>query len=65
MLTEVSAVDGRAWTKQRIAFLEGLLQGDELSDEQRTATEAELQQLRSKKRGVLGWLFPGRLPHQR
>lgn len=64
MLADVSAVDGRAWTKQRIKFLEDLLQG-ELPDDQRAATEAELQQLRSKSRGLLGWLFPGRLPHQR
>jgi hypothetical protein len=41
-----------------------MLRGD-LTDEQRTAVEAELTTLRQQRRGVLGWLFPTRLPHQR
>jgi len=63
MLADVPTVDGREWDRKRIQFLEALLE-DELSAEQRAATEAELADLRTKRRGLLGWLFPGRLPHQ-
>ena len=64
MLADVPTMDGRAWTKQRIANLEAMLH-DDLTDEQRAAVEAELVQLKQQRRGVLGWLFPTRLPHQR
>lgn len=64
MLADVPTVDGRAWTKQRIEFLEGELAKDP-PVEQRLAIETELEELRrSSKRGLLGWLLPGRLPHQ-
>ena len=56
-------IDGREWNRKRIEFLEALL-ADELPAEQRAAAEAELAELRKKKRS-LGWLFPGRLPHER
>lgn len=64
MLTHVATVERREWTRKRIAFLEELLHS-ELSDQQRSAAEAELAQLKTQRRGVLGWLFPVRLPHQR
>jgi hypothetical protein len=63
MLTDVPTVDSRAWTRQRIEFLENLLLGD-VTDEQRSAAERELEELKRKSRGPFRWLFPFRLPHQ-
>jgi hypothetical protein len=65
MLADVPTMDGRAWAKQRIANLQELLRTDDLTPEQRTAVEAELATLKQQRRGILGWLLPTRLPHQR
>jgi hypothetical protein len=64
MLADVPTVDGREWDRKRIQFLQSLLE-DELPADQRAAAEAELVELRKKHRGLFGWLFPARLPHQR
>lgn len=57
-------VDGRRWVDQRVRHLEDLLHVDhpgELSDAQRQAVEAELEQLRRpRRRSLLRWLrLPG------
>jgi hypothetical protein len=64
MLADVPTIDGRDWTKQRIAFLESLL-ADDPTDEQRAAIERELQELKATRRSRWWWLFPVRLPHDR
>jgi hypothetical protein len=56
-------VDGDDWTKKRLRALEAALEGD-LTDEQRTAIEAELAQLRSTQRHFLPRWLRLRLPHQ-
>jgi hypothetical protein len=60
----VPTVDGHEWARKRIRFLEELL-GDDPTDEQRSAIEAELNELRSSSPRWRRWLWPIRLPHER
>ena len=58
----VGTIDGHDWTMKRIRFLEALLEQDP-TDEQRTAIDAELTELRaSAKRGRFNWFWPTRMP---